>query len=81
MFRGSSVLIVFEGDAQLHGRYIDQDESKHRSSNLLQVKLIDFVHVWESSAVDINYLEGITSLIGYLSSLSTLFDSCVDNTS
>ena len=44
-------------------------------SKLLQVKMIDFVHVSECNALDLNYLEGLTSVIKYFTDLSSLFIS------
>lgn len=70
-FRGSSVLIVFESDRNvLHSCATDANV---RRSRILQVKLIDFVHVWETDKLDTNYLEGVTNLGRYFTSLLEIF--------
>lgn len=71
MFRGSSVLIAFEADKEALASSICNIECDQ--SRTLQVKLIDFVHVWETNESDSNYIEGITSLMQYLKTLTQLF--------
>lgn len=72
-FHGSSVLIVFEGDRATLDSNVETNHNRHPS--LLQVKMIDFAHVFQTRASDDNYLEGLNSLISYFQSLSHIFRS------
>ncbi|XP_067933554.1 inositol polyphosphate multikinase-like [Watersipora subatra] len=71
-FRGSGVLIAFETDEQKLNSCLQHGKSAFR--DMLQVKLIDFVHVWETDSLDSNYIEGLSSVIKYFTALSELFN-------
>ena len=72
-FRGSSLLIVFESDKDRLTSLLSEPTSCR--SNIVQVKMIDFVHVWESPILDCNYIDGLNSVIHYFTSLTHLFSN------
>lgn len=77
-FRGSSVLIAFEGDLSQLSRLLDDsiaafNESGKSDRSPLVVKMIDFVYVRETSDPDNNYIEGITSLMEYFTNMQRIF--------
>lgn len=75
-FYGSSVLIVYEGSAEYLQSIAHQHDTvslTQELGNLLQVRMIDFVHVWETDQRDENYIQGVDSLINYIHQLSILY--------
>lgn len=72
-FHGSSLLIVFEGEPNYLMKNLTVTTESRQLQKLVKVKMIDFVHVWESSSIDKNYLEGLRSLETYFSKLLDIF--------
>lgn len=81
IFRGSSLLVVFEGDTNSLLRLCNNNNVTEKSEKLIQnnvtVKMIDFVHVHETSDPDSNYIDGISSLIEYFVGLQEIFSTTI----